>query len=64
VYIFSPFMVERLEDAQVSEFKHGKFDRFSSDRQIALLGAMGCDVELRVTPAPRRRAGRFAVKAA
>jgi predicted XRE-type DNA-binding protein len=49
---------------QVSELKHGKFDRFSSDRLIALLGAMGCDVELRVTPAPRRRVGRFTVKAA
>ena len=36
----------------------------SKIRLIALLGAMGCDVEVRVTPAPRRRAGRFTVKAA
>jgi predicted XRE-type DNA-binding protein len=35
---------------QVSELKHGKFDRFSSDGMIALPGAMGCDVEVRVTP--------------
>jgi predicted XRE-type DNA-binding protein len=49
---------------QVSELKRGKFERFSSDRLIALLGALGCDVEVRVTPAPRRRAGRFTVKAA
>lgn len=49
---------------QVSELRSGTFDRFSSDRLIALLGALGCDVELRVTPAPRRRAGRFTVKAA
>lgn len=53
-----------ITQPQVSELKHGKFDRFSSDRLIALLGAMGCDLELRVTPAPRRRAGRFTVKAA
>jgi predicted XRE-type DNA-binding protein len=53
-----------ITQPQVSELKHGKFDRFSSDRLIALLGAMGCDVELRVTLAPRRRAGRFTVKAA
>jgi predicted XRE-type DNA-binding protein len=53
-----------ITQPQVSELKHGKFDRFSSDRLIALLGAMGCDVELRVTPAPRRRAGKFTVKAA
>ena len=52
-----------ITQPQVSELKHGKFDRFSSDRLIALLGAMGCDVEVRVTPA-RRRAGRFTVKAA
>jgi predicted XRE-type DNA-binding protein len=53
-----------ITQPQVSELKHGKFDRFSSDRLIALLGAMGCDVEVRVTPAPRRRAGRFTVRAA
>ena len=53
-----------ITQPQVSELKRGKFDRFSSDRLIALLGAMGCDVELRVTPAPRRRQGRFTVKAA
>ena len=53
-----------ITQPQVSELKHGKFDRFSSDRLIALLGAMGCDVELRVTPAPKRRAGKFTVKAA
>jgi predicted XRE-type DNA-binding protein len=47
---------------QVSELKDGKFDRFSSDRLIALLGAMGCDMEVRVKPAPRRRVGRFTVK--
>jgi phage-related protein/predicted XRE-type DNA-binding protein len=53
-----------ITQPQVSELKRGKFDRFSSDRLIALLGALGCDVEVRVTPAPRRRAGRFTVKAA
>lgn len=53
-----------ITQPQVSELKRGKFDRFSSDRLIALLGALGCDVELRVTAAPRRRAGRFTVKAA
>jgi len=53
-----------ITQPQVSELKHGKFDRFSSDCMIALLGAMGCDLELRVTPAPRRRVGRFTVKAA
>jgi len=53
-----------ITQPQVSELKHGKFERFSSDRLIALLGALGCDVEMRVTPAPRRRAGRFTVKAA
>lgn len=59
-------IAERLgiTQPQVSELKHGKFERFSSDRLIALLGALGCDLELRVTPAPRRRAGRFTVKAA
>lgn len=41
-----------ITQPQVSELKRGKFDRFSSDRLIALLGALGCDVELRVT---RRR---------
>ncbi len=49
---------------QVSELKHDKLERFSGDRLIALLGALGCDVEMRVTPAPRRRVGRFTVKAA
>ena len=53
-----------ITQPQVSELKRGKFDRFSSDRLIALLGALGCDLELRVTQAPRRRAGRFTVKAA
>lgn len=53
-----------ITQPQVSELKRGKFERFSADRLIALLGALGCDVELRVTPAPRRRAGRFTVKAA
>jgi predicted XRE-type DNA-binding protein len=53
-----------ITQPQVSELKRGKFDRFSSDRLIALLGALGCDVEVRVTPAPRRRTGRFTVKAA
>jgi predicted XRE-type DNA-binding protein len=53
-----------ITQPQISGLKHGKFDRFSSDRLIALLGAMGCDVELRVTPAPRRRVGRFTVRAA
>jgi predicted XRE-type DNA-binding protein len=53
-----------ITQPQVSELRHGKFDRFSGDRLIALLGAMGCDVELRVTSAPRRRAGRFTVRAA
>ena len=59
-------IAERLgiTQPQVSELKRGKFDRFSGDRLIALLGALGCDLELRVTPAPRRRAGRFTVKEA
>ncbi|NJM92147.1 MAG: XRE family transcriptional regulator [Rhodospirillaceae bacterium] len=53
-----------ITQPQVSELKRGKVERFSSDRLISLLGTLGCDVELRVTPAPRRRAGRFTVKAA
>ena len=53
-----------ITQPQVSELKRGKFERFSGDRLIALLGAMGCDVELRVTPAPGRRAGRITVKVA
>jgi predicted XRE-type DNA-binding protein len=53
-----------ITQPQVSELKHGKFEHFSSDRLIAVLGALGCDVDLRVKPAPRRRAGRFTVKAA
>ena len=53
-----------IAQPQVSELKHGKFDRFSSDRLMALLAALGCDLELRVTPAPRKRMGRFTVKAA
>lgn len=53
-----------ITQPQVSELKHGKFERFSGDRLITLLGALGCDVEVRVTPAPRRRAGRFTVRAA
>jgi predicted XRE-type DNA-binding protein len=53
-----------ITQPQVSELKHGKFERFSSDRLIALLGLLGCDVEMRVTAAPRQRAGRFTVKAA
>jgi predicted XRE-type DNA-binding protein len=53
-----------ITQPQVSELKHDKFERFSGDRLIALLGALGCDVEVRVTPAPRRRMGRFTVKAA
>lgn len=53
-----------ITQPQVSELKHGKFERFSSDRLMALLAALGCDLELRVTSAPRRRAGRFTVKAA
>jgi predicted XRE-type DNA-binding protein len=38
---------------QASELKRGKFDGFSGDRLIALLGVLGCDVELRVTAAAR-----------
>lgn len=53
-----------ITQPQVSELKRGKFERFSSDRLITLLGALGCDVEVRVTAAPRRRAGRFTVRAA
>jgi predicted XRE-type DNA-binding protein len=53
-----------IAQPQVSELKRGKFERFSCDRLIALLEALGCDMEMRVTPAPRRRAGRFTVKAA
>lgn len=53
-----------ITQPQVSELKHGKFGRFSAERLMALLTALGCDLELRVTPAPRRRAGRFTVKAA
>ena len=53
-----------ITQPQVSELKRGKFDRFSSDRLIALLGALGCDLELSVTPAPRRRAVRSTIKAA
>jgi predicted XRE-type DNA-binding protein len=48
---------------QVSELIHGKFERFSSDRLLTLLTALRCDLERRVTPAPRRRSGRFTVKA-
>lgn len=51
-----------ITQPQVSELKRGRFHRFSSDRLIALLGALGCDLELRATPALRRRAGRFTVK--
>lgn len=46
-----------ITQPRVSELKHGKFVRFSSGRLTALLGALGCDVEVCVTPAPRRRAG-------
>ena len=53
-----------ITQPQVSELKHGKFDRFSAERLMALLTALGCDLELRVTPAPRKRVGRFTVKAA
>ncbi|HEY3147765.1 MAG TPA: helix-turn-helix transcriptional regulator [Dongiaceae bacterium] len=53
-----------ITQPQVSELKRGKFDRFSAERLMALLTALGCDLELRVTAAPRRRAGRFTVKAA
>jgi predicted XRE-type DNA-binding protein len=31
-----------ITQPQVSELKHGKFKRFSSDRLIALLGLLGC----------------------
>jgi predicted XRE-type DNA-binding protein len=41
-----------ITQPQVSELKRGKFDRFSRDRLIALLGALGCDVEARDTAAP------------
>ena len=51
-----------ITQPQVSELQRGKFERFSSARLIALLGALGCDVELSVTPASRQRAGRFTVK--
>ena len=53
-----------IKQPQVSELRRGKFDRFSRDRMIGLLSALRCDVELRVTPAPRRRAGRLTVGAA
>jgi predicted XRE-type DNA-binding protein len=43
-----------ITQLQGSELKRGKFECFPSDRLIALLGALGCDVERRVTPAPRR----------
>jgi len=49
---------------QVSELKHGKFDRLAAGRLMVLLAALGCDLELRVTPAPRKRMGRFTAKAA
>jgi predicted XRE-type DNA-binding protein len=53
-----------ITQPQVSELKHGKFDRFSAERLMSLLTALGCDLELRVTSAPRARAGRFTLKAA
>lgn len=53
-----------ITQPQVSELKHGKFDRFAAERLMALLTALGCDLELRVTPAPRKRVGRFTVTAA
>ena len=51
-----------ITQPQVSELKHGKFDRFSAERLMSLLTALGCDLELRVTSAPG--AGRFTLKAA
>jgi predicted XRE-type DNA-binding protein len=38
-----------ITQPKVSELKHGKFERFSSDRLIALFSALGC-------ARPRRRA--------
>lgn len=52
-----------ITQPQVSALKHGKFERFSGHRLIPLLGLLGCDVEVRVTPTPRQRAGRITVKA-
>lgn len=51
-----------ITQPQVSELKRGKFERFSSDRLIALRGALGCDLELtwRGAAAPR---GQFTIKA-
>ena len=53
-----------ITQSRVPELKRGKFDRFSSKRRIARLARSVVTWRCRVTPAPRRRAGRFAVKAA
>lgn len=38
-----------ITSPQVSELKRGKLDRFSCDRLMALLAALGYDLELRET---------------
>ena len=51
-----------LSQPKVSALLNGHFQGYSQERLIGLLNRLGCDVEIIVKPAPRRRAmGRVSV---
>jgi predicted XRE-type DNA-binding protein len=52
----------RLSQPKVSALLNGHFQGYSQERLIGLLNRLGCDVEIIVKPAPRRRTmGRISV---
>lgn len=51
-----------LRQPKVSALLNGQFQGYSQERLIGLLNRLGCDVEIMVKPAPRRRTmGRVSV---
>ena len=51
-----------LSQPKVSALLNGHFQGYSQERLIGLLNRLGCDVEIIVKPAPRRRTmGRVSV---
>ena len=53
-----------VSQPKVSALLNGRLDGFSTDRLLRFLNSLGCDVQIKVSPARPRHHGRILVTAA
>lgn len=52
-----------ISQPNISALKHYKLDSFSAERLMTFLTALGSDIEIKIRPQTRKRAGRIIVEA-